>query len=178
MNFRSIMSTPPGGEWFFEHGGERVSAPTWFTFLPKLKGLMARHGLKGAPLDVAAAYMCPHMPSWFCDAGGVKVTSSERARENARQYFRMHVSNPRDIAARLAACAACPMHRRTVCLTCTGVIDWTVRSFGGRRPRLPEDRMSGMCGCAETYESVVASVDPRELPVWDGVPGSCWRNGT
>ena len=70
------------------------------------------------------------------------------------------------------------MHRRTVCLTCTGVIDWTVRSFGGRRPRLPEDRMSGMCGCAETYESVVASVDPRELPVWDGVPGSCWRNGT
>ena len=170
------MSTPPGGEWFFEHGGERISAPTWFTFLLKMKDLMARHGIEGTPLDVAAAFMCPQMPEWFCTSGGVKVTSSDRAKANAKPYFGMYVSTPTDVASRLSACARCPRHQRTVCLTCTGVLDWIARSFGGRRPRLPEDRMSGICSCAETYESVVASVDPRGLPEWKDVPDCCWRN--
>lgn len=170
------MATPPGGEYFFEHGDERISARTWGEFLPKLKELMARRGIQGAPRDVAAGYMCPRLPPWFCTSGGVAVTSTDAARAAARPYFGMHVVPPQEAARRMSVCRTCPMHSRTVCLTCTGIAQWALASFGGRRPSLPEDRMSGICRCAGTFEMVAASVDARGLPRWKDVPEGCWRN--
>lgn len=176
MTFKSVMLTPPGGEYFFEHEGERVSARHWLEFLPKLKDVMARHGIKGTPLDVAAAHMCPHMPSWFCTSGGVRDFPVATARAEARQYFSKQVVTPSEIARRLEVCRTCPKHSRTVCLTCTGIASWILSSFGGRRPSLPDDKMSGICRCANTFEMAAASVDARGLPKWDDVPDCCWRN--
>lgn len=171
------MVPPPGGEFFFEHGGERISARTWPEFLPKMRDMISRHGLTGTPLDLAARHMCPKLPAWYCTEGGVQVTSTDIARANARDLFSRHVVNPAEIARRLSVCRACPKHSRTVCLTCTGISQWILSSFGGRRPPLPEDRMSGMCGCAKTFEMAAASVDVRGLPEWKDTPATCWRNG-
>ena len=177
MTFKSVMLTPPGGEYFFEHGGERVPARHWHEFLPKLKDVMARHGIGGTPLDVAAAHMCPHLPSWFCNSGSAaRDFPADRARAAARPYFAMQAVTPSEIARRLAICRSCPMHSRTVCLTCTGIASWILASFGGRRPSLPEDRLSGICRSAKTFEMAAASVDARGLPEWDDVPDCCWRN--
>lgn len=178
MYFRSVMQTPPGGEWFFEHGGERVSDTSWPRFLPKLLDIMRRHKLTGAPRDVAAAYMCPHMPDWFCTAGGVKVTGADSARKAAQPYFSKHLVPYNVMIQRLAKCRECPRHSRSVCLTCTGILDWIGRSFGSRRTSLPDDRLSGICTCAGTFESVITSVDSKELPEWSDVPECCWRKET
>ena len=175
MNFKSTMMTPPCGEYFFEHSGERVSARTWREFLPKMRGMIAKYKLVGTPLDLAAQYMCPQLPSWFCTAGGVRDTPVDVARKEARPLFAKHVVAPQEIARRLAVCQTCPRHKRTVCLTCTGIASWIRESFGGRRPPLPEDRMSGVCGCADTFEMALASVDARELPEWKDQPAKCWR---
>lgn len=176
MNFRNARTPPPGGEFFFEHGGERISARTWFEFLPKMQDMIAKHGLHGTPLDLAAQYMCPRIPSWYCTSGGVPVLSTDAARAAAKPYFGKNVVTPSEIASRMAVCRSCPRHERTVCLTCTGIASWAVSSFGGRRPALPEDRMSGVCRCAGTFDMVVASVDSRELSGWKDVPDTCWRN--
>jgi hypothetical protein len=177
MYFKSVMQDPPGGEWFFEHAGERISDRTWPGFLSKMISLMDRHGIQGLPRDVAAAYMCPHLPDWFCTSGGVKTVSTDKAREIAAPYFIKHLTTYPEIMRRLDICRKCPRHNRNVCLTCTGVLDWIIRSFGEkRRKRIPEDRLSGICTCAGTFESVVASVDRSELPEWKDVPENCWRN--
>lgn len=175
MGFKSVMIDPPNGEFYFEHGGERISAPTWSRFLPLMRDLQRRHHLAGSPYDLAARHMCPHLPSWYCTEGGVRVTSTETAKANAAPLFPKHVVTPVEIQRRMDVCRTCPKHVRTACLTCTGAARWIYASFGGRRPRLPEDRMSGMCACADTYEAVVASVDARELPAWKDVPETCWR---
>lgn len=177
-NFRTTMMTPPNGEYVFEHGGERIAARTWIEFLPLMKGLMARQGLTGSPVSLAAAYMCPFLPDWFCTSGGVKTVPMDSARKAASPLFKLHVVTPAETVRRLEACRACPCHSRQVCLTCTGIASWILSSFGGRRPALPDDRISGICTCAGTFEMAVASVDERELPAWTDVPDCCWRNRT
>lgn len=176
MGFKSVMCPPPTGEFFFEHGGERVSAPTWNDFFPKMQAFMRKHGLGGAPEDLAASYMCPHLPDWYCTKGGIHVPGLKESRDRAVPYFARHVVPYDEIIRRLAVCRTCPKHSRNVCLTCTGALDWVVGRFGGRRKRLPDDTPSGTCLAAGTFESVVASVDMRGVPAWEGTPDNCWRN--
>lgn len=173
--FRSKMTPPPGGKFFYEAGGERVEAHTWLEMEPKAQALMRRHGVEGFVEDAVAAYMCPHMPDWYCSGESSRhVTTVRDARRNAQQYYSRNLVTFDRLSARMRACHDCPMHERDVCLTCTGILRDIMASFGGRRVKVPEDSMSGVCRCAKTFEAVVASVEHEGDP-WEGVPETCWR---
>lgn len=179
MKFRSTMVPPPGGKFFFEYAGERIEARYWLEMEPRVKDLMSRHGLKGSPAALVAEYMCPSMPSWYCEGSEPKehaVRISE-ARENAMEYFRKPTVTFDVVSQRLQRCVKCPHHRRNFCLSCTGLLDWVSMGFSGRRVRVPEDKTTGVCMCARTLEAVIASIDyePGDK-VWEGVPEQCWRN--
>lgn len=174
--FRSTMTPPPGGMFFYEHAGERVEARTWLEMRPKVEALMAKHGLKGYADLLVAAYMCPHMPGWYC-TGAVparSVTTVKTALANAVPYYRRELVPFDEISRRMRICHECPKHERDVCLTCTGILDRIKMSFGGRRVSVLEDKMSGVCSCAKTFEAVVASVEHGDEP-WPDAPDCCWR---
>lgn len=169
------MTPPPGGVFFFEHGGERIEARTWLEMQPKMEDFMKRHGLTGFASDLVAGYMCPFMPSWYC-TGTVsrKSTSIRDARKSAERYFPAHLVPFNVMSDRMRICHECPKHERDVCLTCTGILDWITSAFGGRRRRVHEDNMSGICGCAGTFEAVIAAVE-HNGDAWPEAPGTCWR---
>lgn len=178
VKFRSTMVPPPGGKFFFEHEGERLEARYWLEMEPRVRDLMARHGLKGSPAAIVAEYMCPHMPDWYCEGlnSGAPVIRLHEARDNSEPYFRRPVVTFDEISRRLNICAKCPMHTRRFCLTCTGVLDWVQAGFSGRRPRMLEDKVSGTCICSKALEIVTTAVEYGEKePVWEGAPKTCWR---
>ena len=173
--FRSLLSVPPGGKFFYEHEGERIEASTWSEMLPKMQDLMKRHGLTGFCEDHVAEYMCPHMPSWFCFGSSARqITSVKDARKNAIPYYSKPLVTFDKLSERMRICHDCPKHERDVCLTCTGILSQIMISFGGRRVRVPEDNLSGVCGCAKTFEAVIASVEHDGEP-WPDAPEGCWR---
>lgn len=173
--FRSTMTPPPGGEFFFEHAGERVSAYTWPEMQSRMEDLMRRHGLVGYADLLVAEYMCPHMPGWYCTGSGVRtVTTVKTAFENACPYYSRNLVQFDELSRRMRICHGCPKHERDVCLTCTGVLNRIMMSFGGRRVSVLEDKMSGICGCAKTFEAVIASVEHDDAP-WADAPDCCWR---
>lgn len=171
------MTPPPGGKFFYELNGERVEAHTWVEMKPKVEALMAKHGVTGYADVLVAEFMCPHMPSWYC-TGVTRRTSVTKsvALDEAKKYYGRDMLTFDQIAERLRICTACKMHEREVCLTCTGVLKHIKAMFGGRRPRLLEDDLSGICACAKTFEAVIASVDLTGVGEWPEVPENCWRN--
>lgn len=175
VRFKSTMCPPPGGMFYLEVGGERVQSRDWFEMRRLAAQLLAKHGDRRTPEAAVAEFMCPDMPSWYCTAGGRSTIMSAEARENAKPYFSKHLVAVDEMARRLTACRSCPKHSRNVCLTCTGHLQWLLAGFGGRRPRLPEDSLSGLCLSAKTFEIAPTSVD-GELPAWEDVPDCCWRN--
>lgn len=175
MRIKSFMCPPPGGVFYYEVGGDRVEAKYWHELRPAVVALMKKHGVTGTPELAVAACMCPESPGWYCTEGGRPTVLMHEAQTGARRYFSMPIAPHDEIARRLAICRACPMHRRNLCLTCTGALKWIYSWFGGRRAPLPDDSASGVCLAAKTFESVVASVDGA-LPEWTGAPSTCWRN--
>lgn len=176
VRFRSRMTPPPGGKFFFEHDGERVEARTWLEMAPKMEDLMRRHGLDGFAEDLVAEFMCPHMPSWYCAGESSRsVTSARDAFRNATPYFPRNLVTFDRISERMRKCHECPKHERDLCLTCTGFLNRIMLSFGGRRVKVLEDQLSGVCACAKTFEAVIASVEYGDDKPWDGVPDTCWR---
>lgn len=173
--FKSTMCPPPGGKFYFELNGERVEARDWITMRALVASLLERHGVKALPEAVVAEFMCPDMPDWYCTEGGRKTFTMKEAREKAVPYFKKNLVPYDDMIRRLAVCRACPKHDRNVCLTCTGNLQWISDRFAGRRRRIPDDNMSGICRSAATFESVVTSIDGAELPEWTDVPETCWR---
>lgn len=173
--FKSTMCPPPGGAFYLEVGGERVQAADWFSMRRAASLLLARHGDRRTPEAAVAEFMCPDMPSWYCTSGGRETVFSAEARANAKAYFSRNLVPADEMSRRLAACRECPRHSRNVCLTCTGHLQWLLSGFGGRRPKLPEDALSGVCLSAKTFEIAPTSVD-GELPTWEDVPDCCWRN--
>lgn len=179
VRFRSTMVPPPGGYFFYEHGGEQLRASTWVQMKPLVEDLMRRHGLSGYADRLVAEYMCPHMPPWYCEGAGVRVVTSVKvALKNAEPYYPRELVQFDEISRRMRICHDCPKHERDVCLTCTGILDRIRAAFRGRRVPVLEDKMSGVCGCARTFEAVIASVEHGEEPVWDGAPDTCWRRKT
>lgn len=177
--FRSTMTPPPGGEFFYEHGGERVSARTWLEMQPRVEDLMRRHGLSGYPDLLVAEYMCPHMPDWYCAGASARhVTTLKEALANAVPYYSAPLVQFDEVSRRMRVCHGCPRHERDVCLTCTGILSRIRAGFGGRRVSVLEDRLSGICSCAKTFEAVVASVEHGGTPEWADVPDGCWRKAT
>lgn len=175
--FVSVMTPPPTGEFFYEVEGERVTARTWAEMQPKAYALMQKHGIDGPVEWAVAEYMCPYLPAWYCkgERRGRSYTSLRDARNNGIPYFKRPLIAPDEIALRLRACAECQMHARTVCLSCTGTDAWILQGFAGRRTKMLEDKLSGICECHKTFESLIASVDLGESPVPDGLPETCWR---
>jgi hypothetical protein len=180
--FRSVMTPPPGGLYFYEAGGERVEARTWPEMWRKASALMAKNGIAGPVEWAVAEYMCPRVSEWYCTSGAPSPTSIVRMKEakaNAAPFFRRNLVTFDRVSERLRTCAECPRHRRDVCPTCAGVTDWIGAMFGGRRTPVLEDQLAGTCTCCRTFESVVASVEYDESePPFDGAPDTCWRNET
>ena len=176
-SIRSFMVPPPGGEYFCMHGDERISGADWHSFRPRVVEFMRSRALKGTPEAFVAQCMCPAMPDWFCrGVFGSRTVRMDEARKNAADFFPRRVVPFDETQRRLAACARCPKHSRTFCMTCSGALAWILKGFGGRRVKVPEDNMSGMCECARTFASVVASVDFGEERPWEEAPAGCWRN--
>lgn len=175
VRFKSKMTPPPGGKFFLEVDGDRVEAHTWLEMLPKVQALMARHNIGGFAEDLVANYMCPYMPDWYCTGHvGHSVTTVHDARKNAAQYYSRNLVTFDRLSERMRICHDCPKHERDICLTCTGILHNIMVSFGGKRVKVPEDLMSGVCGCAKTFEAVIASVEHDGDP-WEGAPDTCWR---
>lgn len=178
--FVDVNRPPPGGMFFYETHGERVAARTFLEIRPRVMALMRKYGIPGLAEQEVAAYMCPRIPDAgsFCrgpSAPKAHVTARE-AISNSMKYCSGHVEPFDRIERRLRICQKCPKHARDWCPTCAGHFSRMLDGFGGRRPKLPEDTLSGVCQCAKAYEMAVASIAySPEDPVWEETPDSCWR---
>lgn len=178
--FRDVNNTPPGG-YFYEVHGERVQGRTFIEIEPKVRMLMHKYDISGTPEMAVAAFMCPCMddPGRYCV--GKTVTApphvlGKEAFENSVPYCARPVVPFDRISRRIAVCTACPAHQRHWCPTCTGHPGRLSRMFRGKRPDLPEDKATGVCGCARAYEYALTSVEyGKNEPIWSGAPETCWR---
>lgn len=181
VSFRArvdMMPAPRGG-FEFAVGDDKVSARTAAEIMPKVRAVLARHGVS-VPAEIALAeYMCPRLGDearHLCQ-GDVKSPDFVGQREalaNCAAYAGLPMVPLDVVQGRLAACATCPRHERHWCLTCTGAFARLQAMMGGRRPLLPADRFSGVCGCARAYEAAVCSV-VHGKDVWPDAPDTCWR---
>lgn len=173
-----MMPTPDGG-FEFAVGGDKVSARTAPEIMPKVRRLLAKHGIS-APAEIALAeYMCPRMGAkakFFCegDVEAPKHVLPQEALAGCAAYAKRPMVPFDVIQRRIGTCSSCPKHERNWCLTCTGAFAKIEQMMGGRRPLLPADRFSGVCGCAKAYESVVCSVEHGK-DLWPDTPETCWR---
>lgn len=175
-----MMPALPGG-YEFAVGDDVVTARTAAEIMPKVRRLLLKHGIS-APAEMALAeYMCPRMGPFatkFCT--GVPVPPEHvlagEALKNSASYMRRPMVPFETIQRRMGMCSDCPAHERHWCPTCVGALSKLKDMSGGRRPTLPVDRFSGVCGCARAYEAAVCSVDYEEgEAVWSGTPETCWR---
>ena len=171
---------PPGGLFFYEAHGERATGRTLVEILPKVRAIMARHGIPGLAESALAAYMCPRIPNPGMYCRGPQVPSAHVrphvAIKESLPYCRRQVAAFDEISRRMRICQECPAHAREWCPTCSGHVSAMMSAFGKRRTELPEDTLSGVCQCAKAYELAIASVEYGEdEPVWEGVPDTCWR---
>lgn len=179
MRFRSVLSAPPGGVWFWEDGGHFVSGPDYGTVVSQVRRILREKGDSADPEAALAGYMCPRMPRGFCAGvlGFSKPTLADYLKA-AAPYFLKPVAMADDIERRMEVCRGCPrLVRDAVCIPCRHADEAVYAGFGGRRVRLPGDRRSGICGCAGTFNMAVASVVYGDRdPVWAGTPAECWRH--
>lgn len=178
MQFRSTMSAPPGGEWFWGDANHFVSGPDYHTVLGQVRDILKSIGSDKSPEQALMEFMCPRMPRGFCYgfAGQTAVTAADYM-DAAKPYFSMPVAMTDDIERRMAKCLSCPKFSgNDLCLTCRKLDEAIYAGFGGRRVRLPGDRRSGICKCAGTFNMVTASVLYNDKAVvWEGTPPDCWR---
>lgn len=185
MNWRipSTRTAPPGGKWIWgdaENYVEDVDYNAAVTRIALAAG--CRWGDAERKLE---DYMCPRIPDFCTRRDGTRAPRPDGAKrrlmltrlyENARPYVAKPDVPADEIIRRMEVCAACPKRRREFCMACAKACTAVYDMFGGRRMKLPGDAKSGVCGCAETFDMVVASVDYRpEDPVWEGTPENCWR---
>lgn len=178
--FRTVNFIPPYGVFFYETHGEKVTGRTFLEIEPKVRALMAKYSIKGLPEQEVAAYMCARMPDpgRYCRGSEVKAphVRPREAISNSLPYCSRRLVDFAEISRRLRICAACPMHARDWCPTCSGHVSRMEAAFGGRRPKQPEDAVSGVCQCAKAYEIAIASVEyGKDEAAWEGAPDTCWR---
>lgn len=179
--FKSRDFIPPYGLFFYETHGERAVARTMVEMLPKVRALMQKYSVPGTAEQELAAYMCPRMPDAgrYCEGPSLKPAHvlPLAAIANTLPYCSRRLVDFGEAARRMRACAKCPMHARDWCPTCSGHVSRMEAAFGGRRTKLPEDAVSGVCQCAKAYEMAICSVEyVKGEPVWEGAPATCWRN--
>lgn len=179
--FKDVNNPPPGGMYFFELNGDKVSARTFVEIAPAVRRIMAKHGMKGSAESAVAAYMCPRIPDpgRYCTGPTVPVAHvrPHEAIEQSLTYIKRRVVAFDTIERRMQMCHTCPKHSRDWCPTCTGHVAQIIRQFGSRRAELPIDTASGVCQCAKAYEMAIASVEyGDDEKIWDGAPDTCWRH--
>jgi hypothetical protein len=97
-------------------------------------------------------------------------------KERTKMLFGMQLLPADEIERKMEICVACPQHtRRSVCWDCTGLGDWVLRGFGGRRGRLPADRATGVCLADGVLTAASASVVARPRLADTEYPSGCWR---
>lgn len=179
---RSKLAAPPGSLFFYERNGVRVEERSYDAAVSAVSRLLSAMGVKADAELELAAYMCPRIgrdASWFCvsDSPQKPEVTPREAVENSLAAVAGRLVAPFDrIERRLAVCRGCPRHERNWCPTCAGHFERILVSLSGRRPRLPADRLAGVCACAKAYESALCSVDYKTgEPVWEDAPDTCWR---
>lgn len=179
--FIDVNNVPPGGLYFYETHGEKVTARTFLEIAPKVRALMEKYHIGGLAETEVAAYMCPRIPNPGAYCRGEMVPEAHVrphvAIKESLVYCKRRVVDFDVISRRMRVCSTCPCHKREWCPTCSGHVSAMMTAFGGRRPAVPEDTLSGVCQCAKAYEIAIASVEyGKDDKVWEGVPDSCWRN--
>lgn len=178
--FRDVNNPPPGGLYFYETHGERVTARTFIEIEPRVRKLMEKYHIGGLPEEEVARYMCSRIrdPGRYCAGPEVPKANvrPHEAIDEALKYCSRQVVPFDVIERRMQVCHTCPKHSRDWCPTCSGHVSKMLDAFGGRRTRMPVDSASGVCQCARAYEMAIASVEyAADEPVWDGAPDTCWR---
>lgn len=181
--FKDVNFIPPQGMFFYASHGETAVGRTFLEIEPKVRAIMARHGITGVtPEQEVAAYMCARMPDpgRYCRGGASEKPEHVRPHDaiaNTLPYCRREkLVDFAEMSRRMRVCAACPMHARDWCPTCAGHVSRMNEEFHDRRTKVPEDTTSGVCQAARAYEMAIAAVEyDRGEPVWVGVPDTCWR---
>lgn len=178
--FKDVNRVPPGG-LFCEIGGEKITAKTYLEMELKVRPVALRHRISQPIESVIATYMAERIDDpgeYFTGTVPAQVKVRQReAFETSMQYVNRNLVTFDKVSRRYQVCANCPQHRRDWCPTCTGHLSHFDTAFKGKRVRVPEDRVSGVCQCAKAYEYVINAVEygPDEK-VWEGAPETCWRN--
>ena len=178
--FHDVNNPPPGGLYFYETHGVKVTGRTFLEIEPKVRSLMAKFHISGTPEMEVAAYMCPRIPNpgAYCKGSTVEAphVRPNVAIATSLPYCERQVVAFDEIERRMRVCAKCPEHARDWCPTCTGHVSRMKSAFGSRRPELPEDTVSGVCQCAKAYEIAITACEyGKDEKVWDGAPDTCWR---
>ena len=73
--FKDVNNVPPGGMYFYETHGERVTGRTFLEIKPKVMALMEKYGIPGLAEQAVAEYMCPLIPNAgaYCRGNNVKA---------------------------------------------------------------------------------------------------------
>ena len=172
----STMSAPPGGVWFWQDHDHSFSSPNLEIVAGEVGRVLRAMGDRRDPEQAVFEYMAPRMPrGWATGYTGPARQTLSSAVLNARPYFSRPVDRVDRIMARMDACARCPKRERPFCLTCHGIPQMVYGEFDGRRGPVPQDRFSGVCTCAGTFDMVVASVMYGDGAVWPDTPSTCWR---
>lgn len=177
--FKSLFSRPPSGCYEYGLDGVVVSDRYKAGICAKVRSLRASKGLDtlGDGFAYVMEYMCPSLPDGFCTTPSpVKVLQAEEIKTRTAALFRLPCATFDDVNSRLSVCVSCPKNIvRGFCLTCTGLLTWIYRGYGGRRPPCPADAATGACACDRMLTAAVATA--ASFPLTDGAeyPAGCWR---
>lgn len=178
--FTSIHATPPGGMYEYAIDGDVVRDRSVTRIARLANMLRAKHGLPTSRdgFRYVMEYMCPRLPDGFCtQPSTIKVIRAEDVKRNTNLLFPRPCATVDVIENRLATCVSCPAHRtKGFCMDCTGMIEWMMRGYAGRRSALGVDHVAGVCECDLTLVAVSASVADQTGAAGVTYPEGCWRN--
>ena len=171
---------PPTGAYEYALGGDVVASISRTEICSKVKEIRDRHGLPtiGDGFAYVMEYMCPRLPDGFCTTPStVKYLQADKVKLRTIPLFSLPCATADVVDKRLMACVACPHNiKRGFCVTCTGLLTWVYRGFGGRRPGLPGDQATGACAVDEVMVAAAVSVDGAPLRENVVYPPGCWRD--
>ena len=174
--FPNTMTTPPGGEWFWEDRDVFIHSRSYHDVIDAMRRHFREKGITKDPAEALADYMCPRMPRGFCHgrSDDPVLTLDQIVRNTIDLCRGLPLEMVDTVRRRLEKCAACDMCDHPVCVTCRGVDKRIYEAFGGRRAPLDADRKSGVCRVCGAF--VMGLVSVRHDKALEGAPESCWRN--
>ena len=180
--FRSPDATPPTGCYEYSLDGDTVTSRSRHDISRLTLALRAKHGLAsvGDGFSYVQEYMCPYLPNGYCtQPSSVNLVKIDEVKPRTAAVFGMACVTSDVISERLAVCAQCrDQVVRGFCMgSCSGLLEWIYKGFGGRRGRLPSDVGIGVCPHDLMFGVALASLDVAAFPPRRGemYPDACWR---